>query len=132
MKTAGTDADVAGAVKREALITAEMLQALIRSRRAHLDDFLDGDGPYWISVGLFIDGENGVDSDLMRVMEFADESIETSRHILGMMIERGLVQQFTGADGGPAYRLTAQYAIRFGRYLAHHWTHVARACARNP
>ncbi|WP_454888511.1 hypothetical protein [Sphingobium indicum] len=116
--------------EQDALVSAELLLTLVRARRQYLDDFLDGDGPFWISIGLFIDGENGTETSLERVIEFADESIETSRYILRRLIDRHVVQQYRTGDGDVAYRLSAPFAVQFSRYLIQQTPHIRNAHAR--
>lgn len=115
---------------RKALFTAELLQTLIRSRRCYLDDFLDGDGPYWISVGLFINDEKGEQSSLDHILEFADDSMETSLYLLRQMIARRIVQEYKSDDGQTAYRLLPEFGITFGRYLQQQFAEVQQACTR--
>ena len=113
---------------RRPLVAAELLLTLVRSRRYHLEELVDGDGPFWISIGLFINDEHGVETGLERVIDFADESIETSRAMLKMMIERGFVQRYITSAQEEAYRLTPNYSMSFGRFLQRQFDHMKSAC----
>lgn len=115
---------------QDTLITAQLLQTLVRDRRQYLDEFVDGDGPYWISIGLFIDGERGVETTLERVIEFADESFETGRYLLRQLIERRFVQQYLSDAGEPAYRLSVPFSMQLRQYLSHQISHIRRAQGR--
>ncbi|WP_447764807.1 hypothetical protein [Sphingopyxis panaciterrae] len=116
--------------EREAVLAAQLLQKLIRSRRFHLDEFLDGDGPYWISIGLYVDGDAGIETTAERIMNFADESPETSRHIVRQMIDRDIVQRYKTPDGNEAFRLTPSFAVQFTRFLGEQFKHMRSTCAR--
>jgi len=115
---------VRGEEEQQALIAAELLQTLVRSRRFHLDELLEGDGPYWISIGLYINDERGVETELDQIVEFADESIETSRVLLRMLIDYGAVQTYKTPQGCAAYRLAPRFSATFGRFLLEQFGHM--------
>jgi hypothetical protein len=119
-------ADACAIEDQEALRAAELLQRLVRARRFYLDDFIDGDGPYWICVGLYIDDHRGRETTLDRIVHFADESIEAGRVFLDGLLERGIVQPFAGSGGTTAYRLAPAFSVQFGRYLAQQMALVRR------
>ena len=122
--------EVRGEEEQKALIAAELLLTLVRSRRFHLDELLEGDGPYWISIGLYINDQRGVETGLEQVLEFADESIEASRHLLRLLIDHGVVQTYRTAGGDAAYRLMPRFSASFGRYLLEQFGHVETHCGR--
>ena len=122
---------VRGEGEQKVLIAAELLQTLVRSRRFHLDELLEGDGPYWISIGLYINEERGVETRLDQIVELADESIEASRHILRLLIDHGVVQAYITGGGEAAYRLAPRFSASFGRYLLEQFGHMQFYCARS-
>lgn len=114
---------------RQALAAAETLLKLVRHRRYHFEEFLEGDGPYWISIGLYINDQIGVASTMDHILEFADESIETSRYILRQLIENGYVVEYRIEGGLTAYRQAGEFSIRFGRFLTEQYQHIQQAHA---
>jgi len=112
-----------------AAAVATLLARLGRERRFYLDDFMDGDGPYAIAVGLFSDEANGIRTSFERLLEWADESLEATQYIIRELISHNVIQLFRTAEGASYFQLTPIFSTRFSKYLDKQFEHVRTAWA---
>ena len=106
-----------GDIERRAHLAADVLIRLVRSRRFYLEEFLESDGPYWSSVGMYLDEASGITTTYDRLLEFTDESLETSRYLIRRMIDYGLVETRVLPSGENAFSLTPAFALRMRTFL---------------
>ncbi|NJC35114.1 hypothetical protein GGR88_002628 [Sphingomonas jejuensis] len=112
-----------------AAAVASLLAKLKHDRRFYLDHFMDGDGPYAMTVGLFSDEASGIRTSFEGLVEWSDESVEATWLFVRELMERDVIQVWNDAGGGTVYRLTPVFSLRFSSYLQDQFRHVRDACA---